>query len=200
MLTTRPRRIVGHAVMALTVVVLLPVGSVGRQAHGAEPSDPETASSKPSPSDILTPEQWIRVDGAVDRGLAYLASQQQVDGSIAAPTTGQPGITALAVMAFLSRGHTPGEGLYGAQMLEAIDFVLSCQRSDGLLSVAEPEPVHVHEGASHTGNYNHAIAGADAHRNIRHAARTTAGTGCSDDSPCAAVLTASADEAATQHR
>lgn len=135
-----------------------PLIGVG-QVYGAESKDPETASSKPSASDVLTGEQWNRVDATVDRGLAYLASQQQPDGSVSAPRTGQPGITALAVMAFLSRGHTPGEGRYGTQMLAAIDFVLSCQRSDGLLSAAEPESVHVHEGASHTGNYNHAIAG-----------------------------------------
>jgi hypothetical protein len=140
---------------ALGIVLLILAG----KPQCAEASDPEKPASSPSASDVLTAEQWNRVDAAVDRGLAYLVSQQQLDGSIAAPRTGQPGITALAVMALLSRGHTPGEGRYGAQMLEAIDFVRSCQRSDGLLSAAEPEPVHVHEGASHTGNYNHAIAG-----------------------------------------
>lgn len=124
--------------------------------HSAEP-----VASLPgaSPSEVLTPQQWQQVDATVDRGLAYLASQQRSDGSIAAPTTGQPGITALAVIAFLSRGHVPGEGPYGDQLLQAVEFVQSCQRDDGLLSAAELEPSHVHDGASHAGNYNHAIAG-----------------------------------------
>ncbi len=67
-------------------------------------------------------------------------------------------VSRLAVLAFLSRGHTPVDGEYGPQLVKAIEFVLSCQREDGLLSAAEPEPHHVHDGASHCGNYNHAIA------------------------------------------
>lgn len=111
------------------------------------------------PRDVLPAAKWRQVDQAVDRGLAYLAQHQRADGSIEAPPTGQPGITSLAVLAFLSSGHIPGEGPYGSQLLKAIDFVRSCQRSDGLLSAAEPEAQHVHNGASHAGNYNHAIAG-----------------------------------------
>lgn len=127
--------------------------------RAAEPGADPPVSGQASPSDVLHPEQWQRVDAAVDRGLHFLASQQQADGSITAPRTGQPGITSLAVLAFLSRGHVPGEGAHGSQLLEAIDFVVRCQRADGLLSAAEPEAAHVHDGASHAGNYNHAIAG-----------------------------------------
>lgn len=133
---------------------LLSAGAIS----GAEPVN-EPATADASPIDVLTPEQWRRVDAAVDRGLEYLAAQQRADGSFEAPPTGQPGITALAVIAFLSRGHVPGEGPYGPHLLKAIEFVRTCQREDGLLSAAEPEPSHVHDGASHTGNYNHAIAG-----------------------------------------
>ena len=114
---------------------------------------------KASQGDVLNAEQWKKVDASVDRGLAFLVNQQRGDGSISAPLTGQPGVTALAVMAFLSRGHVPGEGPYGTQLLKAIDFVHSTQRPDGLLSAAEPETYHQHNGASHAGNYNHAIAG-----------------------------------------
>jgi len=140
------------ALMALSLALPSPVAAADDDAG----EQPAVASSL---SDVLTPQEWQRVDGAVDRGLAYLAAQQEADGSFAAPRTGQPGITALAVMAFLSRGHMPGEGRYGPQLLSAIEFVRSCQREDGLLSAAEPEATHVHDGASHAGNYNHAIAG-----------------------------------------
>jgi hypothetical protein len=133
--------------------------AMDRAASAAEPVAEEAVAPQPSPIDVLTPAEWRRVDAAVDRGLAYLAAQQQADGSFDAPRTGQPGITSLAILAFLSRGHLPGEGPYGEQTLKAIDFVLTCQREDGLLSAAKPEPSHVHNGASHTGNYNHAIAG-----------------------------------------
>ena len=62
-------------------------------------------------------------------------------------------------MAFLSCGYQPGKGKYGENLNRAIDFVLGCQQPDGLFSYLEPETYHVHQGASHTATYNHAIAG-----------------------------------------
>ena len=62
-------------------------------------------------------------------------------------------------MAFLSRGYQPGVGPYGQQINRAIDFVISCQRPDGLFSHRPPEAGHVPLGASHTATYNHGIAG-----------------------------------------
>lgn len=111
------------------------------------------------PFEVLSPAEQERVEQAIERGLTYLAMHQRPDGSFEARETGQPGITALCVMAFLSRGDAPGQGPHGEPLSRAIDFVLNCQREDGLLSYAEPESSHVHDGASHAGNYNHAIAG-----------------------------------------
>src|SRR3712207_7951545 len=45
--------------------------------------------------------------------LAWLIAQQQTNGSFSAPNFGQPGVTALSVLALLSHGHLPGEGSYG---------------------------------------------------------------------------------------
>jgi hypothetical protein len=42
---------------------------------------------------------------------------------------------------------------------QAIDFVLSCQKPDGLLCFQEPEEQWMRKMASHTATYNHAIAG-----------------------------------------
>jgi hypothetical protein len=110
-------------------------------------------------SDALTPEQWERIDGGVERALAWLATQQQRDGSFSGRAQGQPAITGLAVLAFLSCGHQPGSGPYGDTLDRAIRFVLSTQQSDGTFSLLEPETGHVHQGASHAVAYNHPIAG-----------------------------------------
>src|SRR5262245_35784978 len=66
-------------------------------------------STAPTPlAAVLPPEKWQQVEKAVDRALAWMASQQAADGTFPSLPTGQPGVTSLATMAFLSRGHQPG--------------------------------------------------------------------------------------------
>ena len=120
---------------------------------------PNVAPATPPLAAALTPARWQQVENSVDRALAWLASQQAADGSFPTAPAGQPAVTSLAIMAFLSRGHQPGYGPYGAEIERAVDFVISCQRPDGLFSYATPEAAHVVHGASHTAAYNHAIAG-----------------------------------------
>ena len=110
-------------------------------------------------ANALTPAQWNQVEQCVDRALAWLASHQAADGSFPSRAVAQPAVTSLCVLAFLSRGHQPGQGPYGEQLNRAIDFVLESQLPDGLISFVAPEPVFNIRGASYTGSYNHAIAG-----------------------------------------
>jgi hypothetical protein len=95
----------------------------------------------------------------VDRGLEYLATQQEPDGSFKTLAVGQPGITSLCVMAFLSRGHLPGQGPYGETIDRAIDYVLSTQQPGGLLYGLPVAQQWERFDGSHTAIYNHAIAG-----------------------------------------
>lgn len=80
----------------------------------------------------LTPAQWDTLDQSVDRGLEFLSQHQNPDGSFDAPPLGQPAVTCFTVMAFLARGHVPGQGPYGQQLSRAIDYVLSKQQPNGL--------------------------------------------------------------------
>jgi len=106
----------------------------------------------------LTPSRWQQVEKSVDLGLTWIATQQSGDGSFDTLPSGQPGITSLAIMAFLSRGHQPGHGPYGERLNRAIDFVLSCQKSNGLFTLLTPGPVHEDKQPSHNAIYNHAIS------------------------------------------
>ena len=118
----------------------------------AAPADP------PAPEPLaaaLSPQAWTHVEQSIERALAWLAKQQERDGSIDAPDTAQPAATSLAVMAWLSKGHLPGEGPYGPAIDRAIDFVLRAQQPDGLLAQAGAGS----STAGKTANYNHAIAG-----------------------------------------
>lgn len=91
----------------------------------------------------LSGEESQRVSDAVDRGLAWLAAQQNADGSfngladgVAVPSAEE---TSYVLLAFLSRGHQPGIGAYGRQISLAIEWLLSVQRPDGSFSTLPPE-------------------------------------------------------------
>jgi hypothetical protein len=75
-------------------------------------------------------------DDAIDRGLEYLARNQNGDGSWSTSRQGgrDPAVTSLAVMAFMSSGHVPGEGRYGKVVDAGIKFVLEQQQRNGLIA------------------------------------------------------------------
>ena len=74
------------------------------------------------------------VDDAIDRALKFIAGRQLKNGSF--HSTGMPGntaVTSLSVMAFLSKGHTPGAGPYGQAINRGIDYILASQMDNGML-------------------------------------------------------------------
>lgn len=110
-------------------------------------------------SSALPPGEWARVEASVDKGLEWLAAQQAEDGRFPSAEAAQPAVTSMAIMAFLSRGHLPGQGPYGKQLTHAIDFVLSTQRRRGYFSLLPVTPPAQHMSPSQTVTYNHSIAG-----------------------------------------
>src|SRR5262249_38317490 len=63
---------------------------------------------------------------AINKGLAYLASEQAADGSWGTGQfRGNVAITSLAGLAFLAGGHQPGRGRYGKVVTRAVEYVLS---------------------------------------------------------------------------
>jgi squalene cyclase len=111
---------------------------------------------------VLTPAEWNRVDAAVQRALKWLAGQQQSDGSFPTLDTGQPGVTSLCMMAFVAHGHVPQQGPYGERLERAADYVVSCQKENGLVSKLGPDGPRITRRVSHTiggvATYNHAIS------------------------------------------
>jgi len=134
--------------------------TVARAAEAEKSTNQVSKTTTPkSLMAALPPAKWQQVEKSVDRGLTWIASQQAADGSFNTLPSGQPGITSLATMAFLSRGHQPGLGPYGERLNRAIDFVLSCQMSNGLITLLPPGPVHEDKQPSHNAVYNHVISG-----------------------------------------
>jgi hypothetical protein len=88
------------------------------------------------------------VDQAVDRGLEFLQRTQDFDGGWRAGRFGRnPAITSLAVMAFLSAGHVPGEGPYGDLISKGVNSVLDSQHANGLIA-SEGHHEMYHHGIS----------------------------------------------------
>lgn len=83
------------------------------------------------------------LDAAVERGLAFLARQQQRDGSFAG---GGPKVamTGLSLMAFLSAGHTPDAGRYGTVVRNAVDYLLAQAPEDGYFGKVDQSRMYGH--------------------------------------------------------
>jgi hypothetical protein len=93
------------------------------------------AGAAPAPA-AEPPARDTPVDKAIERGLVFLHNtQDKADGSWRAGRGGRnPAITSLAVMAFLSAGHVPGEGRYGQTIERGVRWVLKEQRPNGLIA------------------------------------------------------------------
>jgi len=93
--------------------------------------------------EALNEEDTARLVKAVDRGLTALQALQKKDGSFPSLRHGQPAVTSLAIMAYLSRGHLPGEGPYGETLDKAVNYVLSHQRDSGIFAFSEIDHVRI---------------------------------------------------------
>ena len=91
-------------------------------------------------------------DAAIDEGLRWLADQQHEDGSFwsGSQYRHEVAVTALAGMAFISDGHLPNKGRYGAEVARAVDFILASARPDGL--------IHNPDSASYGPMYGHGFS------------------------------------------
>ena len=120
-------------------------GAVLAQAEPDSGNEPEIqAEPRPAPSpDVLTQERWQQVDGAVTRGLEWLATQQQPDGSFDAIDQAQPAVTSFCLMAFLARGESPVDGKYQQQLAKSIDFIADQQQRNGLIATVAPAAVPI---------------------------------------------------------
>jgi hypothetical protein len=87
---------------------------------------PAVAFAQEKPREPLPPG----LEQAVDRGLSFLHTRQKADGSFDA--SGPPSaMTGLALLAFLSAGHTPDLGKYGLTVRNSVDFLLNHAADDG---------------------------------------------------------------------
>lgn len=92
------------------------------------------------------------IQAAVAKGLHYLASQQNDDGSFGkgVRTSGNVGIASLAGLALLGAGNKPGKGGFADNIQAVVEYLLASSREDGL--IRSPD------ATSHGVMYEHAYA------------------------------------------
>ncbi|CAN5466237.1 terpene cyclase/mutase family protein [soil metagenome] len=78
------------------------------------------------------PKDKVKLDpatkAAVDNALAFLKTKQDKEGA-----WGNTAITSFALLAFMSNGHVPNQGLYGPEVSKGIKYLISIARDDGYL-------------------------------------------------------------------
>jgi squalene-hopene cyclase-like protein/prenyltransferase/squalene oxidase-like repeat protein len=124
------------ASVALAIGLVGPVGaqdsakesdkSVGRFGEGRRGDVPDGTL------EMMTPE----TDRAIQSGLAWLARNQNADGSYGTGTyRGNIAVTSVAGLAFMSSGSTPGRGPYGAPIDKALAYVMENTSPSGFIAV-----------------------------------------------------------------
>jgi len=100
--------------------------------------------------EVLSPD----LDGSIARGLAYLARQQQADGSFQNREKGSEhnpqftgkkvALTGLSLMAFVASGRMPETGRHGLVVRNAIDYLTKVCPDDGYYGKVDGSQMYGH--------------------------------------------------------
>jgi len=113
------------------------------------PLHAQDAEEAPAAQEDALKKYEAQVDQAVERGLQYLAERQTESGAFQSTWTDNTGVVSLCVMAFLARGHTPGDGPYGEVINKGVDYVLDHSAKNGML---------IGRNSQSGGMYSHSIS------------------------------------------
>jgi squalene cyclase len=106
------------------------------------------------PHVVRADEPHVMMDDATKkataRALEWLAAKQNTDGSWSdGAFAHNTAITAYAMIAFMSQGHLPNQGLYGPEVSRAARFLMASARpSDGYLTGARGGNMYCHSMAT----------------------------------------------------
>ncbi len=92
-----------------------------------------------------------QVEQAVGKGLAFLATTQNADGSWSGRYGKNVGETSLCIMAFMSMGNLPGEGKYGHIAAKGLNWIIKQAKPSGLIE-------HDQSGREAPVMYGHALS------------------------------------------
>ena len=120
--------------MTLSIVVFAAINLLASEAFSQTNANGSAIAPRTISKNLLTDERAKEVEAAIDKGLVFLTRQQRPEGTFLQSPIGEPGVSGLCLMAFMSRGHLPGRGLYAEQLNKTVMFILNSQQNDGLIS------------------------------------------------------------------
>jgi hypothetical protein len=125
----------------------LPASSWAQQAPakgGGGFGDPRLGDVPEGAAEMLTPE----TERVIEKGLNWLKQQQNADGSFGnGAYRSNIAVTALAGLAFMASGSTPGRGPFGSQIDRALQFVMDNTAPSGFIAIPQ--------AATHGPMYSH---------------------------------------------
>jgi hypothetical protein len=134
-----------RTLLALAAYASLSLAHIAH-AQDAQPADAPEPAERPgagasAENAALANEMTPELHDAVDRGLAWLAAQQNPDGSWdSGRWRGNVGIISVALLAFMADGNLPGRGPYGENVKRGLEYILSRVTDTGF--VASDTPTH----------------------------------------------------------
>jgi hypothetical protein len=143
--------------LARALILTVALSSCGlARAQAVDPAADDSNAGGPGQGVEITP----RTLAAINRGLEYLAKHQQPQGywieSVGRKVNEEyqghlgphVGVTALAGMAFLANGSTPGRGPYGDNVRRAVDWLLDQVKPDDGFITCEQSRMYEHSFAT----------------------------------------------------
>ena len=119
--------------VAIALPVVLAAPALAQQPRPAKTgfADARTGEIPVGAAELITAE----TQRAIENGLAWLAKQQNADGSFGSGAyRGNVAVTSLAALAMMASGSSPGRGRYGTKIDHALQFVLDNASSSGLVA------------------------------------------------------------------
>src|SRR5262249_30751188 len=131
-----PRGIARSAFILVLAVCATPMVSAQEKGRSREQGGFDEGRRGDVPegtAEMMTPE----TDRAIQLGLAWLARNQNPDGSFGTGTyRGNIAVTSLAGLAFMASGSSPGRGPYGGPVDKALAYVMDNTAPSGFIAVA----------------------------------------------------------------
>ena len=116
-----------------TVGLTIALSLILTKFSGAQQPTTAAPAAAAAAAEVLTETKVVaRVTESIDKSLAYLASKQRADGA----WTDNNASNALAILAFLGRGHVPGRGVYPQVLERGKKYLLAGQQPNGVMGPA----------------------------------------------------------------